>query len=125
MQFCHDSKNQDCRKLINLVFILLLLVTLFSFEVVVADETSFSLASSKNSVIGFLVTHNKTILIKSSVQGPVYSIQSDTGKTLAVDLTIKELIARYPDLNQTLTKGLASDDASLYLPVSPLDSPKF
>ncbi|MBU2510369.1 hypothetical protein KJ966_03490 [bacterium] len=118
MQLCLELKY------LNLFLIALLLAFLTS-EKAFADESFNSPSGNSSCVIGVLVTHNKTVLIKSSDAGPVFSIQSNEGKTLAVDLTIKELIVRYPDLNQTLTKGFAGDDARLYLPSSPMESSRF
>ncbi len=108
-----------------LLILVLVLAKPFSVNFAVAREKMSYSIKGKNKVIGFLVTNNKTIQINGGLTGPVYTVHTNDGKVLAIDLTKKELIAQYPDLTRTLTNGIASYDASLYLPQSQFDAPKY
>jgi len=74
---------------------------------------SFDLAFD-STIIGVLQTRSHSVTIFLTPDGPVYSISSRKGKSLAYKLSHKELLAAYPELEQTIKRGLAGNDASLY-----------
>jgi hypothetical protein len=58
-------------------------------------------------VIGYLKTRDKVITIPVGTAGPLYTVTSKDGKTLAVDLPPSGLAARFPELNGVLNEGIA------------------
>ena len=68
-----------------------------------------------STIIGILQTKSKSVTIFLTPQGPVYSVYSRSGRSIAYKLSHKELLATYPELEQTISRGLAGNDASLYL----------
>ncbi len=75
------------------------------------------------TVIGHLKTRGKMITIRTGPDGPQYTVKSDDGRVLAVNLDQDQLSARFPDLNAILEDGLAGDDARLYPPARTIDTP--
>lgn len=69
--------------------------------------------SSSNLVIGHLSARDKLITISTGSFGPVYSIKSLTGQTIAEELSLSALVSQFPDLSVLIKKGVAWDDASL------------
>lgn len=63
--------------------------------------------SSGNLVIGHLKTRDKFITIRSGADGPLYTIKSDDGTVLAVDIPSAEISGRFPDLKDVLERGIA------------------
>ncbi len=89
----------------------------------IAQQTSISNPANnvpadqieEGGVIGHIQTRDKTITIRSGSDGPLYTVKSVDGKVLAVDLSLDDLYAEFPDLKEIVENGLAGDDASLRL----------
>jgi len=62
----------------------------------------------ESAVIGHLQTIDKFITIRTGPDGPLYTVKSDSGKVLAVDLSIRELSAKFPELEAVVEKGVAN-----------------
>ena len=77
---------------------------------VVASEPQQSGLSAKtpaNPVIGHLKMRDKLITIRTGSVGPLYTVKSEDGKVLAVDLDSAELSARFPELKDVVERGFA------------------
>jgi hypothetical protein len=59
------------------------------------------------SVIGHLKTRDKLITIRTGSHGPVYTVKSEDGTVLAVNLPASEISARFPDLKGIVERGVA------------------
>ena len=64
-------------------------------------------------VIGHLKTRDKMITIRTGPDGPLYTVESEDGKILAVDLPAAELSAKFPELKDVVERGIAGEDASI------------
>ena len=89
-------------------FLLVFLVLLFSYPIIAISDPSTS-----TPVIGHLHARDKIVTITSGSDGPVFSVKSSNGDKLADLLSIYELIARFPDLENVVKRGIAGNDASL------------
>jgi hypothetical protein len=91
----------------------------------VATEVKGDMTQSKDSkpskdlsgyvVIGHLKTKDKYITIRKGPDGPLYTVKSKDGKTLAMDLPAEKLYAEFPELKDVLERSIAIDDARLLL----------
>ena len=70
---------------------------------------------NQSFLIGFLHTRTLIVSIQVSTVGPVYSVKTFDGEWLAIALSKKTLLARFPDLQQTLDSGIAANDARLWI----------
>jgi hypothetical protein len=64
-------------------------------------------ADLANPGIGQLKTKDKLITIRTGHDGPLYSVKSNDGKVLAVDITSSELSAEFPELKEVVERSLA------------------
>ncbi len=96
------------------IFVLAIVVAAFITNGVGAQEIPKESHLKCPFPIGFLVTHDKLVSIKSGSEGPTYTVQAVNGTIMAVNLTERELIARYPQLEATLKTGIAINDARLF-----------
>ncbi len=64
--------------------------------------------ASGNPVVGHLKTRDKFITIRTGPDGSLYTVKSESGRVLAVDLSATELSAKFPELGKMLERGLAS-----------------
>jgi hypothetical protein len=71
------------------------------------------------SIAGFLHTRDKIITIRHGADGPLYTIKTKNGKTLATNIGEKDLQAKYPDIYRNVKEGRAANDARLYPSKSP------
>jgi len=62
----------------------------------------------ESAVIGHLQTIDKLITIRTGPDGPLYTVKSDSGEVLAVDLPLRELSAKFPELKAVVEKGVAN-----------------
>jgi len=62
---------------------------------------------SEGSVIGHLKTRNQVITITAGPDGPLYTIKSEEGGLIALNISGEELAARFPDLHEMIEKSLA------------------
>jgi hypothetical protein len=67
----------------------------------------------KYVVIGSLQTRDKVVTISQGAKGIVYTIKTKDGKTVAKELTEKDLQAKYPGVYRQIKSGLAANDATL------------
>jgi hypothetical protein len=65
-------------------------------------------------VIGHLKTVDKTVTIYSGPEQPVYSVLSTSGQILADNLTVDQVVARFPELTKLVQQGYAELDARFY-----------
>lgn len=63
-------------------------------------------------VIGHLKKRDRVITISKGPDGPLYSVKTENGRTLAVNLSAEKLYAEFPDLKSVIEKGMAVDDAA-------------
>ena len=90
-----------------------------------ATEVKGDMTQSKDSkpskdmsgypVLGHLKTKDKFITIRTGPDGPLYTVKSKDGKTLAMDLPAEKLYAEFPELKDVLEQCIAADDARLLL----------
>lgn len=78
--------------------------------------------TSANPAIGHLKTRDKLITIRIGSDGPVYTIKTEDGTILAVDLPEKELSAKFPELKDVVERGIA-DWAGMDLPDQTIERP--
>ena len=62
---------------------------------------------SSNPVIGHLKTRDKFLTIRTGPDGPLYTVKSKDGRTLAVDLPGADLSAKFPELKDVVEGGIA------------------
>ena len=62
-------------------------------------------------VIGHLELRDHLVTILSSTNGPVYTITTKDGRSVAVQLGMNELQARFPDLHERIKTSVAAGDA--------------
>lgn len=84
-------------------------------DVTEAIDSRPSKSVSGNPVIGHLKTKDKFITIQKGPDGPLYTVKSKDGKTLAMDLPAEKLYAEFPELKDVLERSIAIDDARLLL----------
>ena len=58
-------------------------------------------------VVVQLKTRDKLIAIRTGTNGPLYTVTSNDGQTLAVDLPATELSAKFPELKAVVERGVA------------------
>ena len=78
------------------------------------QKQSHQSANMKGSVIGHLESRNRIITITSGPKGPLYTVKTKDGKTLATKIDEKALQAQYPDIYHELKSGVAGDDATVH-----------
>ncbi len=88
-------------------------VTEAKTETTLPKDSGPSEQASGGSVIGRLKTRDKFITIRTGADGPLYTVKSKEGKTLAMDIPAAQLSARFPELKDVVERGIAGDDASL------------
>ena len=71
------------------------------------SESGNSPESITGPVIGHLKTNDKLITIQVRPDGPLYTVTSNEGVVLAVDLPEKELVAKFPELKEVIEQGVA------------------
>jgi len=59
------------------------------------------------SVVAHLETRDKLITIRTGSEGPLYTVRTKGGTTLAIDLSSDQLLARFPFLHRMLEQGVA------------------
>lgn len=64
-------------------------------------------------ILGKIETRHKTIAIFSSEEGTLYSVYGKNRSILAEHLSLKALIASFPDLGRAVSHGIAGNDARL------------
>jgi hypothetical protein len=60
-------------------------------------------------VIGYLEARGKTIIIKSGLKGPVYSVKNPQGKLLFENLSVEQLRAKAPEVHEFLKTAIARE----------------
>ncbi len=73
-------------------------------------------------VVGHLKTRDKLITIRTGNDGPLYTVKSEDGTVLAVDLPPDELSVKFPDLKNVVEGGIA-DWAGMDLPQRTIENP--
>jgi hypothetical protein len=74
----------------------------------VRTNTGDAKGSREVRVIGYLERRDETIIIKSGLRGPVYSVAGKDGKVLFEDLTAEQLKAQAPELHEFLKTSMAT-----------------
>jgi hypothetical protein len=64
-------------------------------------------------VIGSLEFRNKIVTILSGPNGPVYTVTTSDGTTVARHLRVDQFQAKFPDLYEHMKNGVAGNDARL------------
>jgi len=64
-------------------------------------------APSSGYIVGHLKTRDKLITIRTGTDGPLYTVKSEDGTVLAVDLPAEELSAKFPELRGVVEQGIA------------------
>ena len=72
-----------------------------------------SLPNQNKTVIGHLQNEKHVVTVMTGREGIFYTIHSGEGKLISSNLTLSELIARFPSLGKTVSSGLAGNDARL------------
>jgi len=75
------------------------------------QESNPSRQTSAGLVIGHLETRDRMITVRTGSDGPLYTVKSESGKILAVDLPAGELSDRFPELKDVVEHGIV-DHAS-------------
>ncbi len=65
-------------------------------------------AAAEQVVIGHLKTMDKSITIHVGPNGPFYTVTSQSGEVLAVNLSTGELSEKFPELKKLVEKGIAN-----------------
>jgi len=60
-------------------------------------------------VIGYIERRDRTITIKSSPKGPVYSVKTSEGKVLFENLSAEQLRAQAPELHEFIKSAVAGN----------------
>lgn len=68
-------------------------------------------ASPTLPVIGYLEKQDRTIIIKSSSLGPVFSVVRKDGRHLLEDLSLEQLKAQAPELHEFIKAAVAGGSA--------------
>ena len=86
--------------------ILFLVSLFFASGCTLPQESKPSRQTSAGPVIGHLETRDKKITIRTGSDGPLYTVKSESGKILAVDLPAGELSDRFPELKDIVERGI-------------------
>jgi len=62
---------------------------------------------SDGPIVGHLKTRDKLITMRSGSDGPLYTVKSEDGTVLAVDLAGEDLSAKFPELKNVVERGIA------------------
>jgi hypothetical protein len=82
----------------------------------VSSTTNFS--NSELTIVGYLEQRDRTIVIKASPRGAVYTVKSADGKVLLDNLSLQQIQAQAPELHEFLKNAVTKapgnkTDASL------------
>lgn len=72
-----------------------------------AQPATHTAPQNPGPVVGHLKTRDKLITIRTGPNGPLYTVKSHDGQTIAADLPATELSAKFPDLKQVVELGTA------------------
>ena len=72
-----------------------------------ADVGDRVAASSEYPVIGTVKTRDRTIVIVSGPDGPLYSVRDKNGTVVSLELSEKDLQAQHPGIYRHIKGGLA------------------
>jgi hypothetical protein len=87
-----------------------------------APPTPKTTHESSSPAIGHLKTRDKLITIRTGSDEPLYSVKSEDGTVLAVNVSATDLHARFPELKDLMERSIA-DWAGLDSQFRPIDSP--
>ncbi len=76
--------------------------------------------NEKGNVIGYLQSRDKIVTIIRGSEGTAYTVKTKDGKTLAMNLSEKDLETKYPTIFQQVKNGMAGNDATLHKVAVPL-----
>jgi uncharacterized protein YbaP (TraB family) len=97
--------------------VLLHLIFIAGILPITSGKTSFAETESqsrlKTYIIGSLHTDHHLVTILSGQKGIAYTVYSKSGKLLAEEIRIDELIAAFPVIGKTVSTGIAGNDARL------------
>ncbi len=68
---------------------------------------------SQSPTLGSLEFRDRTVTILSGARGPVYTVTTKDGTTIAKEVSEQELQAKFPDLYRRIKTGVAGNDASV------------
>jgi len=71
------------------------------------QQEESAVQASDHPVVGHLKTRDKLITIRSGPDGPLYTVKSQDGRVLAVDLPASQLATRFPGLEDIVEGGIA------------------
>lgn len=92
-----------------------------SLSVARGEAEALPVQESSTPVVGHLKTREKVITIRSGRDGPLYTVKSEDGTVLAVDLSAEDLSAKFPKLKGVVEGGIA-DWAGMDLPQQTIES---
>jgi hypothetical protein len=81
-------------------------------DVTEAKDSKSSKDVSGYAIIGHVRTKNNFITIRTGPDGPLYTVETNDGKILAVNLSAEKLYAEFPEFRSILEQGIAIYDAS-------------
>ncbi len=90
---------------------------LYAENGIVLSQNVKNVSLSQNQekpIIGFVIKGDKTVIVFSGSNGPLYTVESEQGRTLATYITENELLARFPDLEKLIKYGVTHYDATLF-----------
>ena len=87
-----------------------------------ASATTNMPQKSSGPVTGHLKTRDKLITIRAGSNGPLYTVESEDGTVLAVDLPAEDVSAKFPELKDVVERGVA-DWAGIYPQYQTIESP--
>lgn len=62
---------------------------------------------SANPTIGHLQTRAQRVTIHAGPEGPLYTVYSEAGQILAMDIPAEEVSRRFPELKMVMERGIA------------------